>query len=248
MNDTDLMAAVHRAFERYDAPAGLRSSIAQEIGPGRASSAPTHRSRSVVGLRWGVLVAALLIGAAVLLTPGPYTAPPSVFADWQPTPTTPDPAVLAYARASCLYTGSQFVDPGSVVLQDQRGRSAYFLFDHGDTYVNCFIMVDREGRPAAGGASGGGTFDHPELPIETSMTWTRNHLQPENDWAAVIGRAKRATRIDIGLTNGAIVQATVRDGLFVAWWPGNAWVRSIRALSASGDVIGSLESFPPPPG
>jgi hypothetical protein len=239
MSDHDLAAALKSAFDRYAAPAELRRAVGDLQADG------VMRGRGSMRLRVAI-VALLGLATGVVLTVAlatPPARPQSAFAGWKPTPTAPNPTVLAYARANCLYTGSQYIDPGTLVLQDQRGSSAYFLFENKDGYVDCFVHVVN-GHPQNAG-SGGGSFDHPEQPIQASLTWDRDHLNPENDWAAVTGKAAGAVHVEVILDSDTVVQATVKGGLFIAWWPGDAWPTQIRAFSGSGAAIGNLSSFPP---
>jgi hypothetical protein len=239
MSDNDVAAALKSAFDRYAAPAELRRAV------GDLQADAVRRGHGSMRLRVAIL-ALLGVATAVVLTVAlatPPARPQSAFAGWEATPTAPDPTTLAWARANCLYTGSQFVDPGTLVLQDQRGSSAYFLFENKDGFVDCFVHVVN-GQPQ-NAASGGGSFDHPEQPIQSSLIWTRDHLNPENDWAAVTGKAAGAVRVEVILDSDTVVQATVKDGLFIAWWPGDAWPTQIRAFSGSGATIGTLSSFPP---
>ena len=240
MSDDEVAAALKKAFDRYGAPTDLRRSIGELQVDGVLRGRGSMRLRVAIVALLGVATALVL--SVALATPP--ARPQSAFAGWVPTPTTPDPTTLAWARANCLYTGSQFIDPGTLVLQDQRGSSAYFLFENNDGFVDCFVKVVN-GQPQNATSGGGALFDHPEQPIQSNLTSTRDHLNPENDWAAVTGRAAGAVRVEVILDSHTVVLATVKHGLFIAWWPGDAWPTQIRAFSGSGATIGTQSSFPP---
>ena len=169
----------------------------------------------------------------------PAGTAPSVFASWQRVPTAADPSLLQWALQNCPITDALRTYPTTLVLQDQRGKAAFFVFADGDDFSTC-LGADPQGR--GGMAKGGGSFTHPGDPIEWS-----SGIQGWGDqsWIDVVGRAPGATRVEIVRTDGVVVEASIRGPLFAAWWPGKPGIAEIRALGANGEVLASLKSFPP---
>jgi hypothetical protein len=242
MNDQELMAETRRAFERYHVSIGsepwLRGIDRKTVAANHAAAGRHIRFWAARGLALAAL-GSLLAGAFIWMQ-APTGAAPSVFASWQRVPTAADPSLLQWALQNCPITGALTTYPTTLVLQDQRGKAAFFVFAEGDDFSTC-LGADPQGR--GGMAKAGGSFTHPGDPIEWSggiQTW-----RPDQTWIDVVGRAPGATRVEIVRTDGVVVEASIRSPLFAAWWPGRAWITEIRALGADGEVLASLKSFPP---
>lgn len=241
MNDEELVAATRRAFERYHANITAqygRRGMGPETAPSDRAQGGRH-IRSVAARGLALAALASLLAGAFIWTQAPTGTAPSAFASWQRVPTAPDPRLTEWALQNCLITGAPRPYPTTLVLQDQRGKAAFFLFADGDDFSTC-LGAD----PLGGGAwgKGGGSFTHPGDPIEWAVG-----IQGAGDqsWIDVEGRAPGATRVEIVRTDGVVVEASVLSPLFAAWWPGTAWISEIRALGADGQVLASLKSFPP---
>lgn len=242
MNDEELVAATRRAFERYHASIPQPSRLVE----GHQRPAYAH----ALGVRrvWpsaarGLALAALaaLLAGVFIWTQAPTGTAPSVFASWQRVPTVADPRLTEWALQNCPITGSFQTYPTTMVLQDQRGKAAFFVFAEGDSFSTC-LGADPGSRGAM--FKGGGSFTHPGDPIEWS-----GGIQGIGDqsWIDVVGRAPGATSVEIVRTDGVVVEASVINPIFAAWWPGKAWIVEIRALGADGQVLATLKSFPPAP-
>jgi hypothetical protein len=241
MNDEELIAGARRAFERYHANIAAqpwrRRTGPETATPGRVKGGRRIRSLAARGLALAA-IGSLLVGAFIWVQAPTGTAS-SVFASWQRVPTAADPFLLQWALQNCPITGVPGTHPTTLVLQDQRGKAAYFVFADGDDFSTC---LGADPRGGGGMAKGGGSFTHPGDPIE----WAGG-IQGWDDqaWIDVVGRAPGAARVEIVRTDGVVVEASVHSPLFAAWWPGRAWVTEIRALGADGQVLASLKSFPP---
>jgi hypothetical protein len=249
MNDEELIAGVRRAFERYHASIAAqpwRRGMNRE--PATSDRAKGGRRMRSVAARWLALAAlASLLAGALIWTQAPTGTASSVFASWQRVPTAADPSLLQWALQNCPITSDRAIQalgrayPTTLVLQDQRGKAAYFVFAEGDDFSTC-LGADPQGR--GGMAKSGGSFIHPGDPIEWSggiQGWG------DQSWIDVVGRAPGAARVEIVRTDGVVVEASVHSPIFAAWWPGKARIAEIRALGADGQVVANLKSFPPAP-
>jgi hypothetical protein len=246
MNDEELIAGIRHAFERYHASQPLAGRMDRESAVSDRAAGVRHK-RSVAARGLALAALASLLAGALIWVQAPSGTASSVFASWQRVPTAADPSLLRWALQNCPITGALRTYPTTLVLQDQRGKAAYFVFAEGDDFSTC-LGADPQGR--GGMAKGGGSFIHPGDPIEWSggiSAWG------DESWIDVVGRAPGADRVEIVRTDGVVVEASVHSPIFAAWWPGKAWIAEIRALGADGQVIANLDSFPPahwslPPG
>jgi hypothetical protein len=243
MNDQELMAETRRVFERYQVRPGFEPwfrGIDLATTPSNHAAAGRHaRAWAARGLALAAL--GLLLAGAFIWVQAPTGTAPSVFASWQRVPTAADPSLLQWALQNCPITGAPRTYPNTLVLQDQRGKAAFFVFAQGNDFSTC-LGADPQGR--GGMSKSGGSFTHPGDPIEWSggiQGWG----PPDQSWIDVVGRARGATRVEIVRTDGVVVEASVSSQLFAAWWPGRAWITEIRTLGANGEVLASLKSFPP---
>lgn len=241
MNNQEIMAETRLAFERYHAHIGsepwLRGIERAPLAAGHAEAGRHIRIRAARGLALAVLGS--LLAAAFVWLQAPTGTAPSVFASWQRVPTAADPSLLGWALQNCPISGTLRTYPTTMVLQDQRGKAAFFVFAEGDDFSTC-LGADPQGR--GGMAKSGGSFTHPGDPIEWSggiQAWG------DQSWIDIVGRAPGATRVEVVRTDGVVIEASISSPLFAAWWPGRAWITEIRALGAHGEVLASLKSFPP---
>lgn len=241
MNDEELVAATRRAFERYHAsvaplPTRLREGLE---GPASGHALRVRHIWSLAARGLAVVALASLLAGVFIWTQAPTGTAPSAFASWQRVPTVSDPRLTEWALQNCPITSPFQTYPTTLVLQDQRGKAAFFVFAEGDAFSTC-LGADPGSRGAM--FKGGGSFTHPGDPIEWS-----GGIQGTGDqsWIDVVGRAPGAASVEIVRTDGVVVEASVINPLFAAWWPGKAWIAEIRALGADGQVLATLKSFPP---
>jgi hypothetical protein len=260
MNDEQLAAGLRRAFGRYHL----------ESHPIEAPSEPTSlvvparppllaRRRLLGGLSLAGLGAAVVLAMTLTfgLTPG-TAEPQSVWAAWQPTPTKPDATTRKAATDRCpgiTDAGPEATVPGSSVrysqlplmVQDQRGPVALFIFGDGTTFVHCLVWPNGDGTySAVGGTAAYPAHEMPgRLELETvSQSWAAASPEPI-EIVSMYGRTD-AQRVVVTRDDGVSVVATVADGAFVAWWPGSSSPIAIVAYDAQGGAVAS-ESFRPLP-
>jgi len=186
---------------------------------GRLSS---RRARSALGAL-GLSGAAAVVGAVVLL--GSNAAP--AFAGWTSSPTTPLPGQLAAAQQHCT-AGS-----GTPVLTDTRGPYTASIYADGAT------CLQGNGIEISGGGAGNAA-DATAGTIELNGAG-----ESDSDGHAltmVDGRiGSGVTGVTITRSDGSSVQATVKNGWYLAWWPGSERAVTAHVANANGT---SAQSFP----
>jgi hypothetical protein len=186
----------------------------------------SRRAVSALGAL-GLSGAAAAAGAAILL--GSSATP--AFAGWTASPTAPLPGQLAAAQQHCS-TGS-----GMPVLTDTRGPYTASIYADGST------CVDGNGVEISAGGGGGATSS-----IAAGAVELNGAGESDSDGHALtmvdgpIGAG--VTGVTITRSDGSSVQATVKNGWYVAWWPGTERAVTAQVASASGT---STQSFPTGP-
>jgi hypothetical protein len=175
----------------------------------------------------GLSGAAAAAGAAILL--GSSAAP--AFAGWTARPTEPRPGQLAVAAQRCG-TGA-----GTPVLTDSRGPYTASIYANGSTCVaGNGITINSD----SGGAGNPG--------IAPGKIELNGAGQSDSDGHALtmvdgpIGAG--VTGVTITRSDGTAVRATVKNGWYMAWWPGSVHAVSAQVTSTSGT---STRAFPTAP-
>ncbi len=161
------------------------------------------------------------------------------------------------------------------VLTDVRGPFTVALFQDDGAYAACFtsssftevnqiassggagVSGSTQVGSAGGSASAGGVGQGSGL-SSTSVSQTssgdlenvmQTHLSTSADGAYTLvdGRtASGVTGVTLVQQGGQDVVATVDDGWFIAWWPGDAAATSVQVTTASGTTTEQLEQLPTP--
>ena len=234
MNDEQLSAEIKRAFGRFRAvPASVEELAADRTRTRRRFGRPALVRLSAGGM---ALAACLAIAAVVLQPFAPASQPASVFASWRQVPTSPDPAMAAWASSHCGDTHLP------LIIQDQRGAASLFVFADGSQWVTCTVWT-------IDSSLGKGSFSSIGGPSQYSAGGKLELLTESQNWAvggegmdAIFGQAPGAATVTVVTADGVEVQASVKDGLFAAWWPVRAFhfpgEREIRSYAADGSRIG----------
>ena len=202
-----------------DASARLR---AVDYHP-RSHRLGSRRAVSALGAV-GLIGAAAATGAVILL--GSSATP--AFAGWTASPTAPLPGQLAAAHQHCS------AGAGTPVLTDTRGPYTASIYADGST------CVDGNGIEISSTGGGGGTSNTPAGTIElggAGQSDSDGHALTMVDGAVGAG----VTGVTIRRSDGSSVQATVKNGWYLAWWPGTERAVTAQVASASG---ASTQSFP----
>jgi hypothetical protein len=192
----------------------------------RSRRLASRRGLSALGAV-GLTGAAAAAGAVILL--GSSAAP--AFAGWTRSPTQPLPGQLAAAQQRCS-TGS-----GTPILTDTRGPYTASIYADGST------CVDGNGIEISSAWGGGATSSIPAGTVRLNGAGESDsdgHALTMVDGPVGAG----VTGVTITRSNGSSVQATVKNGWYLAWWPGTARAVTAQVASAGGT---STQSFPQAP-
>lgn len=163
------------------------------------------------------------------------------FGPWRGAPISFDPAFAAITERACEATA-----PGATpILHDLRGAGVdILLFVGPGTGAFCETEPDDAGiiRATADGRLNGPRSVAPrpgEVTVETQGT--RSSLVGEGR-SSIFGRTGLGVgRVRIHLEDGREVTATVANGWFAAWWPGEVYAKSISVDDAFGLPFGTFE-------
>jgi hypothetical protein len=199
----------------------------------RPAAARRVRHRRVVRAMALAAVAAL----AVTLFQTFGGAAPAAFADWQPVPQLLTGAAAQHQIDECPYFGGAVgikIPVGARTLVEQRGRMVFIVFAGGGELGSCMLLDGRGDGAGESGLSprptgsdivsdgGGGsfTFDASGTRVDTT------------DITGLAG--PQVSSILIHRTDGVVVTAAVHDGLWAAWWPGNAAAATLTVQTRDG--------------
>jgi hypothetical protein len=188
-------------------------------------------SRPALGAM-GLSAAAAAGGAAVLLA---SSAAPA-FAGWTARPTAPHPGQLAFAAQRCEASA------GAPVLSDTRGPYTATIYADGTTCLQGNGITINSSR------IGGDQANPPAGAVELRGV---GEADSNGDALTMVdGRiGAGVTGVTIARSDGSSVQATVKNGWYLAWWPGTERAATAQVVSANGT---STQPFPtttntPPP-
>lgn len=198
------LAAVHdRIVGGRTAVTNLRTPRAALVAP------PTRRRRALVGV---AATGALAIVAGLTL---PGIGSDEAYASWTPAPSALTGTDLLRAETACGNSSTR----ATTVLAERRGVFAFTLRTDRDQVTDCLVTLNGTG---GGSARDLETLRDPAdgqaLVAAFFTTWN-----PDDGHAsAVYGRVGDAVEaVTITRSTGYEVQATVADGWWAAWWPGD---------------------------
>jgi hypothetical protein len=189
----------------------------------RSRSLPSRPALGALGLTAASAAAA----AAILL--GSSAAP--AFAGWTPNPTAPLPGQLTASQQNCRTSA------GTPVLTDTRGPYTASIYADGSTCV--------QGNGIAIGSSGdgAGTSSIPAGTIQLNGAGesdSNGHALTMVDGPTGSG----VTGVTITRSDGTSVRASVKNGWYLAWWPGTEHAMTAQVTGMSGT---STQTFPTAP-
>jgi len=174
-----------------------------------------------------VLGASGLSGAAaVAILLGSSAAP--AFAGWTANPSAPQPGQLAAAQARCR------PQSGTPVLTDTRGPYTASIYADGST------CVDGNGINISSTTGGRRTTSIPAGTVllnGAGESDSNGHALTMVDGPVGAG----VSAVTITRSSGSSVQATVKNGWYLAWWPGTE--RAVTA-NVTSDTGTHTQSFP----
>jgi hypothetical protein len=178
-------------------------------------------------LRTGLIATSLLLGTAACdLLPVDLRQPSD---GWTVTPTADDQTLAAAARQFCI-DAHQFVPAPAIEIQDQRGPDgAAFLWRDGDREASCFVYRTSDGELQA---TGWNEWHWGPNPMDF-LSDTSSPIAGGPQWASG-PTGPGVSSVDIELTDGTLVSASVADGYFLAWWPRPTELASLVSKDANG--------------
>lgn len=183
-------------------------------------------------LTGGVVAAAILI----------LSSGASVAEGWTPVPSAPSAAAVATATAACNWVNDRNGPPiltGTPVLTDGRGTYTAAIYVDGHVAHICISNgqheatgIETNGRILSVGAApdpnqlgnpSGGGGSAPGFPGSSGQ---------EQDVEGLAGSDVSA--VTFKFADGSTVEASVQNGWYFAWWPGNSWPSSVRVTTSTG--------------
>jgi hypothetical protein len=230
--EMDLRACLDRQASRLPAPVAEAVANPRVVVTARRPSTNLARYWSGgrvwrLGKARAVAVAvAVVTGAGIYLGVGLVDTATPAFASWTSSPEPVPAGAVGGIEAACQ-------QPQAPAILDARGNSVYAVFDtSGGGQVDCLTTLP--GHSPDRGLPSGGWITHGSL--STAARTTPSPAEPvvllsvkapegnavhNGRFTWVSGRvSSNITRVTVQ-TSGGLVQATVRDGMFAAWWPGN---------------------------
>jgi hypothetical protein len=224
-----------------------------------ATPSPRRTRRFVLT---GVGGTAAATTAVLLGLLGPWATP--AFAGWSAQPTVPTSEQLSAAETSCASLATNLANaPGStgstalapISLSDARGP--YSLIVYGTTNPSLcvagsgFTSLHEEGgtisiADSAVGQSVGGSgsngiatnrSSNDSVPSAGGAVVNLTYTADENGQSFTVAEGQvgsQVTGATLLVSDGSSVVATVSNGQFAAWWPGDATVSSIQVTTTAG--------------
>lgn len=252
--DPDGLTAAHTLLRtRIDAS----SHPADDLAPRRRRGA---RRLALVG------VAAVAAAGVALALPNPTDAP--AFAGWTALPAQSSPADLAAAGAQCLElrTAAAPDDPQNLagahpVVTDRRGSTTFTVLASEAGLQSCLIGPHVSSSTVVTGQGGSslqsssddetgsnvhiGTVREDVPPAADGATFVGGETQgfgSDEPWGSAVGRVGAlVTSVEVGLSDGTTLTASVHDGVWAGWWPGESHVASVTPTLADGSTGTSPE-------
>jgi hypothetical protein len=259
MSEEHVGADIKRVFARYHLEPMPLHDLARVAAAGAAAKPERARRRGFLtrrralgGLSIASILVATLVAGAYSLGLGPSSRPPSAWAGWQPVPTKPDLRMRAVAQEKCRPADPSETIPGSslrfdqlpLVIQDQRGDAALFIYGDGTTFADCELWHDGDAWTVSGLGSMAWQA-HPMPGTVEVLGGAYGSVGPQQSpFSFVVGRTS-AARVEILRSDGMLIEATVQDGAFAAWWPSGDDL--IQVIACDGDRVVGNQTFPPFP-
>jgi hypothetical protein len=208
-----------------------------------ASSMPEFSARRLL-LTLGLVMIAAGCGEGEIVEPPLH----DLAEPWQARPFAVNPAVTADAELVCRDPMLGMIPPGtSLLLVDARGANRLFLLFGGPAAdAQCILDRDAAGRLRSngGGSSNGPAQPGPgagEVIVTTSGSQSSMGVQGAPDTINfVVGRAgANVAAVEVGLSTGESLQASLGRGWFAAWWPGEVGHGAVRGYDAGGRPLGT---------
>lgn len=178
-----------------------------------------------------------VVAAILMLSSGA-----SVAQGWTAVPSAPSAAAVAAATAACNWVNDRDGPPilsGTPVLTDGRGSYTAAIYVEGHETDTCISNGQHE---ATGITTDGRILSSEAAPRPDQLTYPSGDggsapgfPGSSNQETDVYGRAgSNVSAVTFELADGRAVEATVQNGWYFAWWPGEGWPRSVRVTTSTG--------------
>jgi hypothetical protein len=213
-----------------------------------SSAAPTVARRRRPLLQRGLVAAALIAGVTTGVIAFSASGSSTAFASW-----ISRPGSISASETDDLNDACQESDPSleRPVVVDRRGHSAFAVYDNGSGTTDCLMTVPGEtpdkGLPAGWISSQGVAPVAPsaQLPLVVQSAKSREGNSVHGSAVTwVSGRVDQSVAdVTVDTVNGT-VRASVHDGWFAAWWPGNDGDTAVvHAYSTSGALLETADEL-----
>jgi hypothetical protein len=187
------------------------------------SAGPRHRRWVLTG---GAAVTLTAVGIGLpIVTDGSGGA---AFASWSPIPSAVPADEAASWQEQCLATGTDPQGPVTTSLSERRGQFTFTLIVTDQAVGNCLLLdptaTESTKEEERGAISWGPSSDLP-TPATGSATVQLGATfnSAAGEFTSAFGKVdEQVVAVQLTPAGGRPVQATLGDGYFTAWWPGQA--------------------------
>ncbi len=243
MNDDPLESDLRAAFAARFASVAPERELRLRAYDYRS---PTTRRRRL----WAAMgTGATALTGGVVATILMLSSGASVAEGWTPVPSAPSSAALAAAAESCNRAENQSGPPvmtGTPVLAEARGSYTAAIYVSGQAAYICIanghkathvamknLLFDAAPGPNQLGDPSGFGGGAAGFPGSASSA-----VGSERDVSGLAGSDVSA--VTFGFADGSTVEATVENGWYFAWWPGDRWPTSAQVTTGSGTLTSPM--------
>jgi len=166
---------------------------------------------------------------------------------WQPVPFDLDPTTLAAAVAACRnLVGPGQVLPPLAVVDARGGDTVIVAYGLGGNTADCTVVRDDSGRFSSMSGSAGSSMGEPPIGQREVRSRGMSGTSAGGGIQAtyVVGVAGPAiAAVELVIPGGPRVRASLANGWFAAWWPGDFVNKpqpiTINGYDAAGNLVGS---------
>lgn len=231
----------------------IRTRIAREIDTVHiADVVPQPISRPARRILAGAAAAVLLLVGVFTLVP---RNTPEAFAGWTATATELAPAELGSMADLCppteVFAGGETIEV-TPVLAEQRGDYRMRLAVSDTGYQWCFVMPDPDAASGVRRGAEGLFWPADRSPVaagpeEVTLVQAGSH-EPFPDLGPLtmaVGTAgEDVTEVRLATANGSFADATVADGWWIVWFPGEVQLGDTMVVTTSDGTETEVPATP----
>ncbi|WFE27992.1 hypothetical protein O7623_01935 [Solwaraspora sp. WMMD791] len=189
-------------------------------------------------------VAVISCAAALLSAAAGCNSDQSTFASWTAEPAQPDGAIASAAETECterlaqIPRADEYGIPTERVIVEQRGEATAVVFADDNSYGYC-VNLPKETLAGIGDLSPVARGEQLDVVAVPQINGRSGHAR------LLAGRTHPdVADVRVETTDGRGVTASRSGEWFVAWWPSNADVRTVSAVSDTGRTVETIEDIP----